>query len=450
MNKYNPKKIEAKWQKFWTKNKLFEVKEDAKKQKFYSLIEFPYPSAEGLHVGHPRPFTAMDVVSRKKRMEGYNVLFPIGFDAFGLPTENFAIKTGRAPAEVTKQNIKNFTRQLKMLGYSFDWSRQVDTSDPKYYKWTQWLFLQFFKHGLAYKKAMPINWCPSCKIGLANEEVVDGKCERCGTPVEKRNKEQWMLAITKYAEKLLDGLKNVDYIPRAKVQQENWIGKSEGALVRFKVSPSSQEGAGGVAEGVIKVFVNPHWSPGSLTEENISDTLPDFSVQTILDKFTLAVKNSLRKLGLVIKDGVAKVKELVAGRVRTDELCVGQTCIKENQLLQLLQGANANNPAPYILESPQSPITNNQDTINQTNSNTQTTTVENTQTTTESITNNQDTINQTTTTIINNQDTIDQTNNNTQTTVENIQTPVPESAPVVETPPAPVEPPVPTEQPTVP
>ena len=163
MNKYNPKKIEAKWQKFWTKNKLFEVKEDAKKQKFYSLIEFPYPSAEGLHVGHPRPFTAMDVVSRKKRMEGYNVLFPIGFDAFGLPTENFAIKTGRAPAEVTKQNIKNFTRQLKMLGYSFDWSRQVDTSDPKYYKWTQWLFLQFFKHGLAYKKAMPINWCPSCK-----------------------------------------------------------------------------------------------------------------------------------------------------------------------------------------------------------------------------------------------------------------------------------------------
>ena len=219
MNKYNPKKIEAKWQKFWTKNKLFEVKEDAKKQKFYSLIEFPYPSAEGLHVGHTRPFTAMDVVSRKKRMEGYNVLFPIGFDAFGLPTENFAIKTGRAPAEVTKQNIKNFTRQLKMLGYSFDWSRQVDTSDPKYYKWTQWLFLQFFKHGLAYKKAMPINWCPSCKIGLANEEVVDGKCERCGTPVEKRNKEQWMLAIIKYAEKLLDGLKNVDYIPRAKVQQ---------------------------------------------------------------------------------------------------------------------------------------------------------------------------------------------------------------------------------------
>ena len=177
MNKYNPKKIEAKWQKFWTKNKLFEVKEDAKKQKFYSLIEFPYPSAEGLHVGHPRPFTAMDVVSRKKRMEGYNVLFPIGFDAFGLPTENFAIKTGRAPAEVTKQNIKNFTRQLKMLGYSFDWSRQVDTSDPKYYKWTQWLFLQFFKHGLAYK-AMPINGVRHTKIGLANEEVVDGKCER--------------------------------------------------------------------------------------------------------------------------------------------------------------------------------------------------------------------------------------------------------------------------------
>ncbi|HSR89586.1 MAG TPA: alpha/beta fold hydrolase [Candidatus Udaeobacter sp.] len=230
---YNPKKIEKKWQKYWETNKTFEVTEDKTKDKFYSLIEFPYPSGEGLHVGHPRPFTAMDVVSRKKRMEGKNVLFPIGFDSFGLPTENYAIKTGQPPAKVTKKNIANFTRQLKMLGYSFDWSRVVDTSDPKYYKWTQWLFLQFFKHGLAYKKNQPINWCPKDKIGLANEEVVNGCCERCGTAVEKRNKEQWMLAITKYADKLLDGLNDVDYIDRARVQQENWIGKSEGAEIVF-------------------------------------------------------------------------------------------------------------------------------------------------------------------------------------------------------------------------
>ncbi len=235
MKKYDPKKIEKKWQKYWESHKTFEVKEDAKKEKFYSLIEFPYPSGEGLHVGHPRPFTAMDVISRKKRMEGKNVLFSIGFDSFGLPTENYAIKTGKPPAEVTKKNIANFTRQLKMLGYSFDWSRQVDTSNPKYYKWTQWLFLQFFKHGLAYKKNQPINWCPKDKIGLANEEVVNGCCERCGTPVEKRNKEQWMLAITKYADKLLAGLKNVDYIERARVQQENWIGKSEGAEIVFSL-----------------------------------------------------------------------------------------------------------------------------------------------------------------------------------------------------------------------
>ncbi len=235
LKKYNPKLIEPKWQKYWEKHKTFEAKEGKNTEKFYGLIEFPYPSGEGLHVGHPRPFTAMDVISRKKRMEGKNVLFPIGFDAFGLPTENYAIKTGKAPAEVTKKNIANFTRQLKMLGYSFDWSRQVDTTDPNYYRWTQWLFLQFFKHGLAYKKNQPINWCPKDKIGLANEEVVGGCCERCGTPVETKNKEQWMLAITKYADKLLAGLKDVDYIERARVQQENWIGKSEGALVRFSV-----------------------------------------------------------------------------------------------------------------------------------------------------------------------------------------------------------------------
>ncbi|KKQ28258.1 MAG: Leucine-tRNA ligase [Candidatus Magasanikbacteria bacterium GW2011_GWC2_37_14] len=246
MNKYAPNEIEPKWQKYWEDNKLFEVTEDPSvktqgREKFYGLIEFPYPSGAGLHVGHPRPFTAMDVICRKKRMEGKNVLFPIGFDAFGLPTENFAIKTGRQPAEVTAENISNFTRQLKMLGYSFAWDRVVDTTDPKYYKWTQWIFLQLFKHGLAYKKAMPINWCPSCKIGLANEEVVDGKCERCGTVAEKRNKEQWMLAITKYADKLLQGLENVDYIPQAKIQQQNWIGRSEGINFKHRVKDMNLE-----------------------------------------------------------------------------------------------------------------------------------------------------------------------------------------------------------------
>ncbi|MSU75258.1 MAG: leucine--tRNA ligase [Candidatus Magasanikbacteria bacterium] len=237
MQKYDPKKIEKKWQKYWEKNKTFEVKDDFAhpEKKFYALIEFPFISGVGLHVGHPRPFTAMDVIARKRRMEGYNVLYPIGYDSFGLPTENFAIKTGRPPQEIVLENIANFKRQLKSLGYSFDWSREVDTSDPKYYKWTQWIFLQFFKHGLAYKKNQPINWCPKDKIGLANEEVVNGCCERCGTPTEKRNKDQWMLAITKYADKLLDGLKTVDYITPARVQQENWIGRSEGAVVRFTV-----------------------------------------------------------------------------------------------------------------------------------------------------------------------------------------------------------------------
>jgi len=240
MQKYDPKKIEKKWQKYWDKNKTFEVKEDSAKTKFYGLVEFPYPSGAGLHVGHPRSYTAMDIIARKKRMEGFNVLYPMGFDAFGLPTENYAIKTGRPPAEVTAENIATFTKQLKSLGFSFDWSRVVDTTDPKYYKWTQWIFLQFFKHGLAYKKNQPINWCPKDKIGLANEEVVNGCCERCGTPVEQRNKEQWMLAITKYADKLLEGLKEVDYIPQARTQQENWIGRSEGAVVRFVIARSDE------------------------------------------------------------------------------------------------------------------------------------------------------------------------------------------------------------------
>ncbi|MDO8424147.1 MAG: class I tRNA ligase family protein [bacterium] len=230
---YDPKEIEAKWQKEWEQKRPYDVREEGKKPKFYSLMEFPYPSGDGLHTGHVRGYTAMDIISRKRRMEGYNVMFPIGWDAFGLPTENYAIKTKRLPAEITKENTDKFRVQFRKLGMSFDWSREVNTTDPGYYKWTQWLFLKFLEHGLAYKAKMNINWCPKDKIGLANEEVVDGKCERCGTPVEQKEKEQWMLAITKYADKLLNDLDSVDYPERVKTQQRNWIGRSEGALVKF-------------------------------------------------------------------------------------------------------------------------------------------------------------------------------------------------------------------------
>ena len=229
--------IEKKWQDNWEKTKPYAaVTGDTTRPKFYGLIEFPYPSAAGLHVGHPRPFTAIDIVTRKKRMEGYNVLFPIGYDAFGLPTENFAIKNHIHPSIVTKENIKNFTRQLKMLGYGFDWDRCVDTTDPQYYKWTQWIFLQLFKHGLAYKATMPVNWCTSCKCVLANEEVVEGVCERCGSEVIRKEKSQWMLKITEYAQRLIDDLDDVDYIERVKIQQRNWIGRSTGAEVDFKTT----------------------------------------------------------------------------------------------------------------------------------------------------------------------------------------------------------------------
>ena len=232
--KYDFAAIEKKWQQSWEQSKPYAaVTGETDKPKFYGLIEFPYPSGQGLHVGHPRPFTAMDIITRKKRMEGYNVLYPIGFDAFGLPTENYAIKNHVHPAIVTKKNIENFTSQLKMLGYGFDWDRCIDTTDPQYYKWTQWIFLQMYKHGLAYKTTMPVNWCTSCKCVLANEEVVDGVCERCGSPVVRKEKSQWMLAITKYAERLLNDLDEVDYIERVKTQQRNWIGKSEGTEVDF-------------------------------------------------------------------------------------------------------------------------------------------------------------------------------------------------------------------------
>ena len=229
--------IEKKWQENWEKTKPYRaVTGDKTRKKFYGLIEFPYPSAQGLHVGHPRPFTAIDIVTRKKRMEGYNVLFPIGYDAFGLPTENFAIKNHIHPAIVTHDNIANFTRQLKMLGYGFDWDRCVNTSDPEYYKWTQWIFLQLFKHDMAYKATMAVNWCTSCKVVLANEEVVNGVCERCGGEVVQKEKSQWMLRITRYAQRLIDDLDDLDYIERVKTQQKNWIGRSTGADITFKTN----------------------------------------------------------------------------------------------------------------------------------------------------------------------------------------------------------------------
>ena len=234
--KYDFAAIEKKWQAKWEQEKPYAAVTGDKRPKFYGLIEFPYPSAAGLHVGHPRPFTAMDIICRKKRMQGYNVLNPIGFDAFGLPTENFAIKNHIHPSIITKQNIENFTRQLKMLGYGFDWDRVVDTTDPNYYKWTQWIFLQMFKHDLAYKTTMPVNWCTSCKCVLANEEVVEGVCERCGAPVIRKEKSQWMLRITKYADRLIDDLDEVDYIERVKTQQRNWIGRSTGTEVTFKTN----------------------------------------------------------------------------------------------------------------------------------------------------------------------------------------------------------------------
>ena len=231
--KYDFTRIEHKWQKIWEEQKPFAAITGDKRKKFYGLIEFPYPSGQGLHVGHPRPFTAMDIICRKKRMEGYNVLFPIGYDAFGLPTENYAIKNHIHPAIVTKQNIQRFRSQLKMLGYSFDWDREIDTTDPSYYKWTQWIFLKLWEHGLAYKATMPVNWCTSCKCVLANEEVVNGVCERCGSEVIRKEKSQWMLRITKYAQRLIDDLEEVDFIERVKIQQRNWIGRSTGAEVDF-------------------------------------------------------------------------------------------------------------------------------------------------------------------------------------------------------------------------
>ena len=236
MSSYQFHEIEKKWQDKWAEADCFHAETGSEKPKFYTLIEFPYPSGAGLHVGHPRSYTALDIIARKRRMEGYNVLYPIGWDAFGLPTENFAIKNKIHPKIVTRNNIANFTRQLKMLGFSFDWDREVNTTDPEYYKWTQWIFLKLFEKGLAYKQEMPINWCTGCKVGLSNEEVVNGVCERCGSEVVQRRKSQWMLKITEYAQRLIDDLDDVNYIEKVKTQQINWIGRSEGAEVKFQLS----------------------------------------------------------------------------------------------------------------------------------------------------------------------------------------------------------------------
>lgn len=238
---YDHKSVDSKWQKRWMEAGVFNAKNDSPKEKCYLLVEFPYPSGEGLHVGHPRSYTAIDIVARKKRMEGKNVLFPMGWDAFGLPAENYAIKTGNHPGTFTEKNIATFRRQLQSLGFSFDWSREINTSNPEYYKWTQWMFLEFFKAGLAYKAEMAINWCPKDLCGLANEEVVGGACERCGTPVEKKLKSQWMIAITKYADRLLTDLDTVNYLPKIRKQQEEWIGRSEGAEIDFVVDGSSEK-----------------------------------------------------------------------------------------------------------------------------------------------------------------------------------------------------------------
>ena len=238
---YDFKNIETKWQNKWEKEGTFNASTDYTKKKWYGLIEFPYPSGQGLHVGHPRSYTAIDIIARKRRLQGYNVLYPIGFDAFGLPAENYALKTNVHPKITTAKNIAHFTEQLKSLGFSFDWSRVVDTTDPNYYKWTQWIFIQLYKHGLAYKATMPINFCTGCKVGLANEEVVNGVCERCGSPVVQKEKSEWMLKITEYAQRLIDDLDDVDFLDKIKTQQRNWIGRSEGAEVKFKIANSEEE-----------------------------------------------------------------------------------------------------------------------------------------------------------------------------------------------------------------
>lgn len=313
MDKYDHKKIEKKWQKEWEKTEPNKVDENSKLPKYYSLIEFPYPSGEGLHVGHARSYTAMDIVSRKRRREGFNVLYPIGFDAFGLPAENYAIKTGVHPKITTQKNIGIYREQLKSLGYSFDWSREINTSSPEYYKWTQWIFVQLFKNGLAYKEKMPINWCLDCKVGLANEEVVGGVCERCGGEVEKREKEQWMLAITKYADRLLEDLDDLDYAESSKIQQRNWIGKSEGAEISFEIKNSSEE---------IRVFTT---RPDTLYGATYMVLSPEHE---LINKLESQIKN-LDEVKKYIKEAKSKtdIERTAAGKEKTGVLLDGVTAI---------------------------------------------------------------------------------------------------------------------------
>lgn len=273
---YSPKNIEKKWQDIWDKEEAFKTSYDKAKPKYFALVEFPYPSGQGLHVGHPRPYTALDIIARKRRLEGYNVLYPMGWDAFGLPTENFAIKNKIHPRIVTENNVARFKNQLKSLGYTFDWSREINTTDPNYYKWTQWIFLKLFEKGLAYKSEMPINWCTSCKVGLANEEVVNGVCERCGSEVERKVKSQWMLKITEYAEKLINDLELVDYIEKVKAQQRNWIGRSEGAEVDFKLSGK---------EDILRVFTT---RPDTLFGATYMVVSPE---HPLIDKYKSEINN---------------------------------------------------------------------------------------------------------------------------------------------------------------
>ncbi len=313
--RYDYAKIEKKWQGIWDEQNTFHAPNTSDKPKFYALVEFPYPSGQGLHVGHPRPYTALDIVSRKKRLEGYNVLFPMGWDAFGLPTENYAIKTGIHPKKVTTDNIAHFKSQLKALGYSFDWSREVDTTDPKYYKWTQWIFLQLFKKGLAYKKEFPINFCTVCKVGLANEEVVNGVCERCGGEVVRKVKNQWMLKITEYAQRLIDDLEGLDYIERVKTSQINWIGRSDGAQVDFAI-----EGK----DDVLTVFTTRPDTIFGCTYMVISPEHP------LIDKYADEIKNM--DAVLAYREEAAKKSDFERSEVAKDK-----TGVK-------LEGINAVNP----------------------------------------------------------------------------------------------------------
>ncbi len=323
MKEYDHKAIESKWQKQWEKEKIYKAEDKSKKPKYYCLIEFPYPSGDGLHVGHVRPYIAMDIISRKRRMEDYNVLYPIGWDAFGLPTENYAIKTKTPPKIVTKQNTDNFRRQIKMLGISFDWSREINTTDPKYYKWTQWIFLQLFKHGLAYKKKTAINWCIDCKIGLANEEVVGGLCERCGGGTEKREKEQWMLAITKYADRLYDDLDSVDYLERIKIQQRNWIGRSNGAEITFKLHYSSQTHADPTQNNAeIKVFTT---RPDTLFGATYMVLAPEHE---LIKNLKLKIKNYDEVEGYIVQSKKkSEIERTTEGKEKTGVKLEGVTAI---------------------------------------------------------------------------------------------------------------------------